>query len=73
MTAPAIMANTPMPCATKAKVKLNPKAQLAFLQIRSALSLHHGACGVAEVALTLWLIVVGVNVPKWKVLASAAG
>jgi hypothetical protein len=29
--------------------------------------------GVAEVSLTLWLIIVGVNVPRWKVLASAAG
>ncbi len=29
--------------------------------------------GVAEISLTLWLIVVGVNVPRWKEQASAAG
>jgi hypothetical protein len=29
--------------------------------------------GVAEISLTLWLIIVGVNVPRWKEQASAAG
>lgn len=29
--------------------------------------------GVAEISLTLWFIIVGVNVPLWKVLGSAAG
>jgi hypothetical protein len=29
--------------------------------------------GVAEILLTLWLIVVGVNVPKWQAQASLAG
>jgi Domain of unknown function (DUF4386) len=29
--------------------------------------------GIAELVLTLWLIVVGVNVPKWRTQASAAG
>jgi hypothetical protein len=29
--------------------------------------------GLAEILLTLWLIVVGVNVPKWREQASAAG
>lgn len=28
--------------------------------------------GIAELSLTVWLIVVGVNVPRWKELASAA-
>ena len=29
--------------------------------------------GVAEMLLTLWLIVVGINVPKWRAQASVAG
>jgi len=29
--------------------------------------------GVAEISLTLWLIIVGVNAPRWKELANAAG
>ena len=29
--------------------------------------------GVAEVVLALWLLVMGVNVQRWKALASAAG
>src|SRR4029077_18689175 len=28
--------------------------------------------GIAEIGLTLWLIIVGVSVPKWKAQASAA-
>jgi hypothetical protein len=29
--------------------------------------------GIAEISLTLWLIIVGVNVQRWKEQASAAG
>jgi len=29
--------------------------------------------GIAEISLTLWLIIVGVNASKWKAQASAAG
>jgi hypothetical protein len=29
--------------------------------------------GIAEILLTLWLIVVGVNVPKWRAQASMVG
>jgi hypothetical protein len=29
--------------------------------------------GIAETSLTLWLIIVGVNVQRWKERASAAG
>jgi Domain of unknown function (DUF4386) len=31
------------------------------------------ATGIAEVAFCLWLLVMGVNVPRWEARASAAG